>query len=238
MKMMDWQVGQRFTMSSMNYAGKDLEFKIVGVLPGDRWSHNFFFREDYFNEGTGDKDRFHMMWLRVHDSETGRRVAAQLDKMFDKSETELLVETESKGVARVTDRTRSIVAIVDVVVAILLFDMLVILSNSISISTRERRREMAIFKVLGFRPFYVMALVIGEAMIVGGVGEALGGLLAFILSSINLPIKLPTLLQMSVKAWAIPLDLVLGIVVGFLGSVIPAWNARNIKVTEVFSKIA
>ncbi len=77
MKMMDWQVGQRFTMSSMNYAGKDLEFKIIGVLPGDRWSHNFFFREDYFNEGTGDKDRFHMMWLRVHDSETGRRMAAK-----------------------------------------------------------------------------------------------------------------------------------------------------------------
>ena len=39
-------------------------------------------------------------------------------------------------------------------------------------------------------------------------------------------------------AEAIPIDLVLGIVVGFLGSVIPAWNARNIKVTEVFSKIA
>ncbi len=121
-----------------------------------------------------------------------------------------MVETESKGVARLTDRTRSIVAIVDAVVAILLFDMLVILSNSISISTRERRREMAIFKVLGFRPFYVMALVIGEAMIVGGVGGALGGLLAFVLSSINLPIKLPALLQVSVKAWAIPLDLALG----------------------------
>ena len=69
-------------------------------------------------------------------------------------------------------------AIVDVVVAILLIDMLVILSNSISISTRERRREMAIFKVLGFQPSYVMAMVIGEAMIVGGIGGALGGVLA------------------------------------------------------------
>ena len=53
MKMMDWQVGQRFTMTSMNYAGNDLEFKILGVLPGERWSHNFFFREDYFQRRDG-----------------------------------------------------------------------------------------------------------------------------------------------------------------------------------------
>jgi putative ABC transport system permease protein len=238
MKMMDWRIGQRFTMSSMNYAGHDLEFKILGILPDDRWSQNFFFREDYFDEGTGDKDRFHMMWLRVDNPASGKRVAAQIEKMFDKTDTELLVETESKGVARLTDRTSSIVAIVNVVVTILLIDMLVILSNSISISTRERRREMAIFKVLGFQPFYVMALVIGEAMIVGGIGGALGGLLAFVLSSVDLPVKLPALLQLSVTAEAIPIDLVLGVVVGFLGSVIPAWNARNIKVTEVFAKIA
>jgi putative ABC transport system permease protein len=238
MKMMDWHVGQRFTMSSMNYAGKDLDFKILGVLPDDRWAHNFFFRDEYFAESTGDKNRFHMMWLRVRDPETGKQVAAQIEKMFDKSDTEVLVETESKGIARVTDRTKSIVAIVDVVVSILLIDMLVILSNSISISTRERRREMAIFKVLGFQPFYVMALVIGEAMIVGGLGGALGGLLAFLLSSVDLPVKMPALLQLSVTAEAIPIDMLLGTVVGFLGSVIPAWNARNIKVTEVFSKIA
>jgi putative ABC transport system permease protein len=235
---MDWHVGQRFTVSSMNYAGHDLEFKIVGVLPGERWSRNFFFRDDYFREATGDKDRFHMMWVRVRDPETGKRVAGEIERMFDKSDTEVLVETESKGVARLTERTHSIVGIVNVVVTILLVDMLVILSNSISISTRERRREMAIFKVLGFQPLYVMAMVIAEAMIVGAIGGALGGLLAYVLSSIRLPVELPALLQLSVTAEAIPLDMLLGLVVGFLGSVIPAWNSRNIKVTEVFAKIA
>ena len=115
MKTMNWQVGQRFTLISMNYAGTDLEFKIIGVLPDERWSQNFFFREDYFQEGTGDKDRFHMMWLRVRDPETGQRVAQQIEQMFEKSDTEVLVETESAGIARLTDRTKSIVAIVDVV---------------------------------------------------------------------------------------------------------------------------
>ena len=85
---MNWQVGQRFTMTSMNYAGHDLEFKILGVLPDMRWSQNFFFRDDYFQEGTGDKDRFHMMWVRVRDPETGQRVAAQIERTFESSDTE------------------------------------------------------------------------------------------------------------------------------------------------------
>ena len=58
MKMMNWQVGQRFTLLSMNYAGSDLEFRILGILPDERWSQNFFFREDYFQEGTGTKTAF------------------------------------------------------------------------------------------------------------------------------------------------------------------------------------
>ncbi len=238
MKTMNWHVGQRFTVTSMNFAGHDLEFKIIGILPDSRWSQNFFFRDDYFQEGTGDKDRFHMMWVRVRDPATGKLVAAQIEKMFEKSDTELLVETESAGIARLTDRTKSIVAMVDIVVTILLIDMLVILSNSISISTRERRREMAVFKVLGFQPGFIMAMVIGEAMLVGAIGGALGGALAFGLSSINMPFKLPVLLQLSVTAEAIPIGFFLGAFVGFLGSIIPAWNARSTNVTEVFSKIA
>ena len=239
MKAMDWRIGQRFTLISMTQAGANLEFKIVGVLPpGGRWSQNFFFREDYFQEGTGDKGRMNMMWIRVRDPAVGQQVATQIEKMFEKSDAEVLVETESAGVARLADRTQSIVAIINIVVSILLIDMLVILSNSISITTRERRREMAVFKVLGFQPGFIMAMVIGEAMLVGSIGGGLGALLAYILSSITLPFKLPMLLQLSVTASAIPIGLLIGAAVGFIGSIIPAWNARTVKVTDVFAKIA
>lgn len=238
MKSMDWRVGQRFTIISMTQAGANLEFKIVGELPPGRWQQNFFFREDYFQEGTGDKGRMNMMWLRVSDPATGQQVASQIEKMFENSEAEVLVETESAGVARLADRTQSIVAIINIVVSILLIDMLVILSNSISITTRERRREMAVFKVLGFQPGFIMAMVIGEAMLVGSIGGGLGALLGFILSSVPLPFKLPMLLQLSVKLSAVPVGILIGAAVGFIGSIIPAWNARTVKVTDVFAKIA
>ena len=42
-----------------------------------------------------------------------------------------------------------------------------VIANAISISVRERRMELAVLKVLGFRPYQILLLVLGEAMIVG-----------------------------------------------------------------------
>ena len=96
---------------------------------------------------------------------------------------------------------------------------------------------MAVFKVLGFQPKFIMSTVIREAMLVGAVGECWEERWPG-LSSVSLPFKLPVLLQLSVTAEAIPIGLVLGCWSAFWGSIIPAWNVRNTNVTEVFSKIA
>ena len=48
-----------------------------------------------------------------------------------------------------------------------------VIANAISISVRERRMEIAVLKVLGFRPGHVLMLILGEAVLIG----ALSGLL-------------------------------------------------------------
>ena len=44
-----------------------------------------------------------------------------------------------------------------------------LIANSISISVRERRAELAVLKVLGFRPCQILLLVLGEALLVGSI---------------------------------------------------------------------
>ena len=116
-----------------------------------------------------------------------------------------------------------------------------VIANSISISVRERRMELAVLKVLGFRPRQILFLVLGEALLLGGGfrtrqrdadlrgdqrrdsgNQVSPGLLRFVLHSRR------------------------RVLVGhgdgrgtaLLGSVVPAWTARNVKVAEVFSKVA
>jgi putative ABC transport system permease protein len=236
---MNWKVGQKFTVMSFTHLGKNLEFKILGVLPSDLWARNFFFRKDYFQEAVGDKDTANLVWLRVSDAETGKRVAAEIEQRFASSPAKLRVETESAGVGRFMSRTNTVVNIINFVVAILLLDMVIVLANSINMTVRERRREIAIMKILGFEPSFILLMIVGEAVTVGAASGLLGAGLAFVISTLNasgdLPVRIAFLLEFPIPAKFMLHGFVVGALVGFAGSVIPAWHARKVRVAEAFA---
>jgi len=236
---MGWRVGQKCTLQSFTHPGKDLEFEIVGELPSEIWARCFFFREDYFQEGLSDKETVNVIWLRVSDVETAKRLAAQIEQSFSNRRDQVRVETEAAGVGRLVGRTKAVVNIVNFVVAVLLVDMVVLLSNSISMTVRERRQEMAILKILGFQPSFIMAMVVGEALAVSVVAGVSGAALAFAFSELNLSGRLPLtdsfLLEFPVPAKFVWHGAIVGALVGFLGSALPAWRAQKVKAVEVFA---
>lgn len=240
MDRMGWQVGQKFEVNSITHPGKDLEFTIVGELPSELWGRNLFFREDYYQEGVGDKENVDLMWLRVASPEMGRHIAAEVERLFEDSPVQLKVETESSGVGRYVGHARTVVNVIDFVALILLGDMIVIIVNTIGISVRERRVEMAILKILGFQPSFIFLVVVGEAVLLGAISGCLGAGLACTLSALNaaqsLPFTLSVLLEFPVSPSFIVHGIVLGALVGFAGSAIPAWTARKTRVAEVFSQ--
>jgi putative ABC transport system permease protein len=244
MELMNWKVGQQFTVLSSSHPNKDLRFKIVGVLPPGEYARNFFFREDYFEEGTGNKETITCVWLRLRDVETARRVAGQIQEQFQCRQPELKVETESAGVARFVSREQAILSIIELVVSILVIDMVIVLSNSISVATRERKVEMAVLKVLGFEPLAIMVLVIGEATLIGAISGLVGAAFAWLCSTLAVSGILPSttatriFLTFPIQADMVLWGALMGALVGFAGSVIPAWNARKVKVSDVFAKIA
>jgi putative ABC transport system permease protein len=244
MQQMGWNIGQQFTVLSSSHPDKDLRFKIVGVMPPGEYSRNFFFREDYFEEGTGNKETINCVWLRLRDADAARTVAGEIQEQFQKRQPELKVETESAGVARFVSRGQAILSIIELVVSILVIDMVIVLSNSISVATRERKVEMAVLKVLGFEPLAIMVLVIGEATLIGAISGFFGAALAWLVSTLAVHGVLPSNsvtrifftfpIEMKMVCWGA----LMGACVGFCGSVLPAWNARKVKVSDVFAKIA
>jgi putative ABC transport system permease protein len=244
MQQMNWKVGQQFTLLSSSHPNKDLRFKIVGVLPPGEYPRNFFFREDYFEEGVGNKETITCVWLRIRDAATAQRVASRIQEQFQRRQPELKVETESAGVARFVNRGQAMLSIIEWVVGVLVIDMVIVLSNSISVATRERKVEMAVLKVLGFEPLTIMALVIGEAMLIGAVSGFVGTALAWLCSTLAVRGVLPNIRATRIFfTFPIPEEIIflgalIGILVGFAGSVVPAWNARKVKVSDVFAKIA
>ncbi len=241
---MGCRLGQSFTLFSAVNPLQSLRLQVVGVTPAGEYQRVVFFRQDYYESATGNKDTVDIVWLRTRDAEAARHVTAQLQEQFRNQQPELKVETESAGVARFAARSQAVLSVIQLVIGILLIDMVVVLSNSISVATRERRLEMAVLKVLGFEPRAIMALVIGEAVLVGAASGLIGATLVWGCSTLALSGLLPSsgftrlFYLFPIRADALLWGVLLGALVGFAGSVLPAWNARGVKVSDVFAKIA
>lgn len=238
------KIGQPLTLFSAVNPRESLRLEVVGVMPTGEYPRMVFFRQDYYEAATGNKDTVDIMWLRTRDAETARHVAVQVQQQFRNRQPEVKIETESAGVGRFAGRGQALLSIIHLVIGILLIDMVVVLSNSISVVTRERRVEMAVLKVLGFQPRTIMALVVGEAVLVGAASGLAGTMFLWVCSAAALSGLVPSsgftrlFYLFPIPFEAILWGLMLGALVGFAGSVLPAWNARGVKISDVFARIA
>ena len=116
-----------------------------------------------------------------------------------------------------------------------------VLANAISISVRERRTELAVMKVLGFRPEQIVLLVLGESVLLGLIAGLVsaGATYAVIdwgLGGLKFPIAFfdTFLIPINAIGWGVQ-----GLAAGaaLVGSAIPAWFACRVKPAEVFAKV-
>jgi putative ABC transport system permease protein len=247
------KVGERFTVTSINYTDINLEFEITGVFPEGRYNQSAVMNRDYLNNALDAYKRDHkgtphaladrslnLVFLRVPDTQAFRRVAEQIESSSQFTTPAVKCETASSGVASFLDAYRDLLFYARwVLVPVILVVMALIISMAISISVRERRTEMAVLKVLGFSPNQILVLVLGEALLIGclsGFVSSGGTYLLFNDVFGGLPIRIAWM-----PAFWIPVDAlwwgpVLGGVTALGGSILPAWSARTVKVSQVFSK--
>jgi putative ABC transport system permease protein len=254
LKMLDKKVGERFKLTSINYKGIDLEFEIVGVLPDGRYNGSAIMNMDYFNNAfdlykrNNNKahplsgKRLNLIWIRVGDRERFDKIGGIVMNAPQFTDTRVKCETAASLVGSFLDAYRDIfLAMKLFLVPGILVVMSLVMANAISITVRERRTEMAVMKVLGYRPNQIMLLILGEAILVG----ALAGFLAagatyafFNLRWGGIPFRIGFFPVFRIPEAAMLWGLAIGTLTSFIGSVIPAWTARSVKVSEVFSKVA
>jgi putative ABC transport system permease protein len=254
---MNKKVGERFTLTGMNYKDIDLEFEIIAEFPPGRYGQSAVMNRDYLNDAMDDYNRrfekakgkhplteksLNLVWLRVPDTDAFRRLADQVETSSLYTSPAVKCETASSGVASFLDAYRDLIwGMRWLLVPAILVTMSLVIANAISISVRERRTEMAVLKVLGYSPGQVMGLVLGEALLVG----ILGGLLSsagtyYFINEVMGGVKFPIAFF---PAFKVPPDALwwgpmIGGLTALAGSFAPALAARSVKVSEVFSKVS
>ena len=254
LKSLNKKVGESLRISSMNYKDIDLEVTILAEFPEGRYNQSALMNRDYLQSALEDYERkrgarhpladksLNLVWVRVPDTNAFQRVATQVEHSSKFTAPAVKVETASSGIASFLEAYRSLLwGMRWLLVPAVLITMALVIANAISISVRERRTEMAVLKVLGFGPGQVMMLVLGEAMLIGIVCGILsaGGTWFVVnkyLDGLKFPIAFFPAFFIPRSAWW--WGALIGGGTALIGSLVPSWSARSVKVAEVFSKVS
>jgi putative ABC transport system permease protein len=227
----------------------------VGQFPEGRYDSSAVIHRDYLNAALDaypdshagqkhplDQKSLNLVWLKVPDTTAFNKVADQITNSPLYTTPSVKCETAASGVASFLDAYRDLIwGMRWMLTPAALVSLSLVMSNAISISVRERRLELAVLKVLGFRPYQIVVLVLGESILLG----ALFGLLSSggtyvvvnnVMGGLKFPIAFfPSFLIPADAWWWGP---AIGGAAALLGSALPAWSACTVKVTDVFSKVA
>jgi putative ABC transport system permease protein len=253
LKTLNKQVGERFRVSGSQPAGIDLEFEIVGVVPPGRWDDAGFMNARYLNAAIDvfgrahpdikpvlDRRRIDMFWVEAGKKDDFPRIVEQINASPQFVDPPVKCETFASLVANFLDSYSGFIWFIEwVLVPGSMFSMVLLIANAISLNVRERTREMAVLKVLGFRPGHLLALVLGEALLLGaGSGILAGGLVWWIANTFFSGITLAGSDPFPVPWQAVVWGGGVGGATALIGSVVPAWTARSVRASQVFAQVA
>jgi putative ABC transport system permease protein len=198
---------------------------------------------EYFNETlpAEERDRISLIAAQIDNPADGARIAKAIDIRFD-TENDPTFSQEDKALnTAIVGRFGAVLGAMNIVSVLVLGVVVLILGNTVAMSTRERVREYATLRAMGFMPGHLMAFVLGEAatlgLVSGGLGLALGyplvqGPLSRYLEEEMRVAPLRVATQDAIGA------LVLGTLLGLIAAALPALKAGRLEVTRALSHVA
>jgi putative ABC transport system permease protein len=248
------KVGDRIKVFGINYRDLELECEIVGTFPPGRYDNNTCIDRDYLNASLdaykASKGKPHplaektlnLVWVKVPTKDTFTKMSGQIDNSPMFAAPPVKIETASSGVSNFLAAYKDLLMILRYLLApAIIITLTVVISNAISISVRERRKEMAVLKVIGFQPNQIIFLVLGEAILLGVVAGAISSIgTYYIVNRVigGIPFQIAFFSSFPVLDGALWWGAAIGFITSFAGSILPALSTRSIKVVDVFSKVA
>jgi putative ABC transport system permease protein len=228
-----WQVGERITLVG-DFFPTTLELKLVGVFEEPNKFERLFFNWDYLRDslkaaGTLDLD-FTSQYLVLADSpDNVPRVVKAIDDMFDNSPFPTKTESEQTFFLSFVSFLGNLKLFLLAIGGAVTFTILLVSANTLSMSVRERIREVGVLKTLGFTPGTIFGVLLGEGVMIALIGGVLGCALAegFCAMLRNAPIPVPHLRVMNVTPLIVSISLLIALLVGLLSAMVPAAGAAR-----------
>ena len=226
-----WNLGDKVIVKGTIYP-INLELNIRAIYDTDNAFDTMLYNTEYIEQALPRvKGRTGTFYTLVDSPEHTVSVAKAVDEMFANSPQPTKTETEKAfGLSFVAQLGNVKLFILSICGAVV-FAILLVSANTMAMSIRERTREVAVLKTLGFRRETILSIYIGEAVTISLFGGFLGATAATLL--MILASKAPNgtfFTGFKVNAPTYLAALAVAALVGFLSAVFPSYQAsrRNI----------
>ncbi len=227
-----WKLGDRIVIQGDIYP-VNLELYVRGIYHADPDPKSLYFNAKYVEEAVpffkGQAGTFDIL---ADDPADVSKIAAAVDDMFRNSPQPTKTESERAFGLEFVAMMGNVKAFILSICGAVLFATLLVSANTIAMSIRERTREVAVLKTLGFTKRCVLGLFVGEAValsIVGGlIGTGLGRAMVFGFEHAPQMTFFP--LRMTPAIWL--LALAVSALVGLLSAAIPSYHASQVNIVD------
>ncbi|MBZ5670920.1 MAG: FtsX-like permease family protein [Acidobacteriia bacterium] len=227
-----WKLGDRIHLRSPGYH-VDLDLVLRGIYTAQDESL-LGFHWDYLNEALDRLDKPGGFWVRAQTEEDVPRLMQTIDNQFRNGEMETRTQPMGQWVLDFLAMIGNVKLIVLSVSAAMVFAVLLVVANTMGMSIRERTAELAILRVLGFRPKQLLALLAAESLTVSVTGAVVGCLLAgtvfALIGGYRIGGAMPIYIQVDGVTVGIVLSVAIGI--GLSSTLIPAYRALGRSIAQ------
>ncbi|HYN15480.1 MAG TPA: FtsX-like permease family protein [Terriglobales bacterium] len=235
-----WKVGDRVPIKGTIFPGT-WEFNIRGIYRGSRPQDDttqFWFRYKYLEERENPYWKGLIGWytVRIDNPDNATRVAGAIDDMFANSPWETKTETEKAFAAGFVKQAGNIEFLLLSIGSVVFFTLLLVTGNTMAIAVRERMRELAVLKAVGFSDAFVLALVLGESLFLAAIGGGLGLALCKLFTLRGDPTG-GLLPYFYLAPPAVMLGLLSALAVGLAAGILPAWSAMRLRVVDALRRV-
>jgi len=213
-----------------------LELAIRAIWDAPDNNETLYFHWDYLKESLppGRQGNIGTFNILAGTPEDVPRVAGAVDAMFRNATVQTRTETEQAFALSFLAFLGNVKAFLLSICAAVTFTILLVSANTMTMSVRERIREVGILKTLGFSPRTIVGVILGEAMVISLIGGLLGCFLATLLCTVirNGPAMFPQIRNLVIAPSVVAVSLGVALLVGLASSAIPAWGAARMSIVN------
>jgi putative ABC transport system permease protein len=230
-----WKIGDRIIITGDIYP-ITLELTLRGIFTSTEPNQALYFNYKYVEEGVASaKGTAGTFGILVDLPQNVNQVAAAVDGKFSNAPEPTKTETEKAFQLGFISMLGNVKAFILSISLALVFTTLLVSGNTMAMSIRERTREVAVLKTLGFQRPTILGLFIGEAIAISLLGGILGSLATFVLLGVMAHAPQGAFLFIGAqKQWIhtlLPAWALAGFV-GFLSACVPSYYASRKGIVE------